>query len=62
MKPQISTKRWIIQFTATRGDMIARVISGAFGDTLEEAIEYIVSRNQNQYDSITDIREWSEEN
>lgn len=53
-KPQ----RWIIQFTATRGDQTARVKMGAFGETLAHAIAFVIEHCKGQYDSMTDFAEW----
>ncbi len=53
-KPQ----RWIIQFTATRGDQTARVKMGAFGETLAHAIAFVIEHCKGQYDSMTHFAEW----
>ena len=56
-KPQ----RWIIQFTATRGDQTARVKMGAFGETLAHAIAFVIEHCKGQYDSMTHFAEWPNE-
>ena len=48
-------RRWAVQFVATRGDMIGRIKMGAFGDTWEDACQFVRDHCAGQYDSIGDI-------